>query len=135
MSSEAKTGPVGVAGIANGSSEGRPQSLAIGFGIGLVISLTTVWGTSVRIGRLNVIRAIRDAPEPQKRAHPWRGLVMAGVGLLVGGQTFVTGAIEHEPVLALIGPAVALWSVIPLLQPFITPRTLASTAPGAGIAA
>jgi len=106
----------------------RPQSLAIGFGIGLVISLTTVWGTSVRIGRLNVIRAIRDAPEPQKRAHPWRGLVMAGVGLLVGGQTFVTGAIEHEPVLALIGPAVALWSVIPLLQPFIAPR-LAITLP------
>ena len=39
-------------------------SLVLGFSIGAVISLVTVWGTSIWLGRLNVIRAIRDLPEP-----------------------------------------------------------------------
>ncbi|HMC72647.1 MAG TPA: hypothetical protein VKJ07_26065, partial [Mycobacteriales bacterium] len=92
----------------------------------MIISLVTVWGTSMRIGRLNVIRAIRDAPEPRRSAHPVRRLVVAGVGLVVGGQLFVTGVIDHQPVLALVGPAVALWSVIPLLEPFVPSRVAIS---------
>lgn len=105
-----------------------PQSLAVGFTIGLAISVVTVWGTSARIGRLNVIRAIRDAPEPRRAAHPWRPLVLSGVGVLVGGQLFVTGAVDHQPVLVLVGAAIALWSVVPLVEPFTT-RRLAITVP------
>ena len=104
----------------------RPQSLLLGFAIGLVISLITVWGTSMRIGRLNVIRAIRDAPEPTKSARPMRRLLLAGIGLVAGGQLFVTGAVQHEPVLALVGAAIAMWSVIPLLEPFATRRVAVS---------
>ena len=106
----------------------RPQSLAIGFAIGLVISLLTVWGTSLRIGRLNVIRAIRDAPEPRKTSHPTRRLVAAGVGVVMGVLVFVTGIVENAPTLALIGPALALWSTISLLEPFLSTR-LAITVP------
>ena len=112
----------------------RPQSLAIGFGVGLSIALVTVWATSIRIGRLNVIRAIRDVPEPPRRAHPWRPLVVGGAGLLLGGQVLVIGASRHEPVLALGGAAVAMWSVIPLLEPFAS-RRVAITLPCATLLA
>ena len=42
-------------------------SVAQGFAIGAGISLLTVWATSSRTSRLNIIRAIRDLPAP-----PWR---------------------------------------------------------------
>lgn len=41
----------------------RPASLVAGGLIGLTISLLTVWGTSLRIARLQVIAAIRDLPD------------------------------------------------------------------------
>jgi putative ABC transport system permease protein len=99
-----------------------PASVLTGFAIGLVISLVTVWLTSIRIGRLNVIRAIRGAPEPRRRWHPWWGIVIGGIGLLAGSQMFVSGVQDHEAVLALAGSAIALWSAVPLLEPFASPR-------------
>lgn len=106
----------------------RPTSLVIGFAIGLAISLLTVWGTSIRIGRLNVIRAIRDVPEPPTTGRPWRTFVVAAAGFILGGQLFATGVADASPVLALIGPAVALWSIVPLASPFM-PRRIAVTVP------
>src|SRR6185437_2838737 len=45
----------------------RPGSVAAGFAIGFVVALATVVATSVRVSRLNIIRAIRDLPEPPVR--------------------------------------------------------------------
>ena len=106
----------------------RPTSLLSGFAIGLVISLLTVWGTSTRIGRLNVIRAIRDAPEPPSARRVWQALAIAVAGLVVGGQVLAVGVAETSPVLALAGPALAVWSVVPLLASFL-PRRVAVTVP------
>src|SRR5205807_8117099 len=106
----------------------EPTSLLVGFSIGLAISLLTVWGTSIRIGRLNLIRAIRDLPEPPGSAHPWRTLALAAAGLAIGGQLLVSGLTHSSPVLALIGPALALWSAVPLLAYFVS-RRAAVTAP------
>ena len=65
-----------VAGPIFGAAEGssyplviEPESLAIGATAGLVISLVTIWVTSLRIARLNIIRAIRDLPEPKIARH------------------------------------------------------------------
>lgn len=106
----------------------KPTSLLIGFAIGLTISLLTVWATSMRIGRLNVIRAIRDVPEPPRLRHPWRGLIVAAVACVVGGQLLATGINEHSPVLALVGPALTAWASIRLVEPF-TSRRWAVTLP------
>jgi putative ABC transport system permease protein len=73
-----------------------------------------------------VIRAIRDVPEPPRLHHPWRTLVLGAVGLIVGGQLFVTGVTDESAMLALIGPAIALWSSIPLLTRFTTRRIAVS---------
>ncbi|MEY2449579.1 MAG: putative transport system permease protein, partial [Acidimicrobiaceae bacterium] len=100
----------------------RPTSVLLGFAIGLVISLLTVWGTSIRIGRLNVIRAIRDLPEPSSPRHAWRAIALGAAGLVAGGQLFITGVSDNSPVLALAGPALSLWSTVPLVSPFVSRR-------------
>ena len=62
----------------------EPVSLAIGASTGLVISLVTIWATSLRIARLNIIRAIRDLPEPKVVQVRKRTLVLGAVGILAG---------------------------------------------------
>jgi putative ABC transport system permease protein len=104
----------------------RPSSLLFGLAIGLVISVLTVWGTSIRIGRLNVIRAIRDVPEPPRSGHRRRTLAVAAAGFIAGGVLFEMGLMSDSPVLALVGPALALWSAVPLVQLFTTRRRAVS---------
>ena len=52
------------------SSRCRPQSLAQSFAIGFTVALVTIVGTSLRVSRLNIIRAIRDIAEPPAQAAP-----------------------------------------------------------------
>jgi putative ABC transport system permease protein len=106
----------------------RPTSLFLGFAIGLAISLLTVWGTSARIGRLNLIRAIRDVPEPLNTGRRLQALIIAVVGVGLGGQLLAIGVARTSPVLALAGPAIAVWSLVPLVSRFIS-RRIAITVP------
>ena len=50
------------------SSRCKPQSLAQSFAIAFVVALATIVATSLRVSRLNIIRAIRDLAEPPPRA-------------------------------------------------------------------
>jgi putative ABC transport system permease protein len=99
----------------------RPGSLAAAFAIGLVISVVTVWATSLRIGRLNVIRALRDTPPPP-RPVPARPSRTAAAGVLLGCVLFALSVATSEPVLALVGPALVAWSAVPLLTPTVGQR-------------
>ena len=62
-------------------------SVLVSFFVGSVITLATVAFASRRISRLNIVRAIRDIPEPQmhragKKALIW-GVILTVVGVLV----------------------------------------------------
>jgi putative ABC transport system permease protein len=107
-----------------------PASVVTGLMIGLSISLLTVWGTSLRIGRLNVIRAIRDVAEPEQVAGGVGRLVLATVGVLLGGLLFAGGRSSSSEVLLLLGPALALFSSVPLLAR-VAPGRVATTVPAA----
>lgn len=110
--------------------EATPGSLLTGGLAGLAIGLLTVWGTSVRIGRLNVIRAIRDVPEPVGRRQRFLTLVVAAVGVAAGGLLFRSGVDGEEPFSTLAGPAIALACSVPLLSSLL-PRRVAVSLPAA----
>ncbi len=65
----------------------NPLSAVTAFLLGAVITLLTVYFASRRISRLNIVRAIRDIPDPPAGAGGRRdlvwGLVLAGAGLLI----------------------------------------------------
>jgi putative ABC transport system permease protein len=90
----------------------KPASLVSGASLGLVICLVTVWLTSARIARLNIIRSIRDLPEPRLSRTSLRpvfaGLAVAAVGTLA----FVAGWQASTAALVLAGPAIALFGLI-----------------------
>ncbi len=113
----------------------EPRSLVIAGLVGLVISLAVSWATSARISRLNIIRAIRDLPEPPSSRR--RRLVMVGAvaGVAVGAfLTAIPGIAGESPELLLLGVPIALFSAIPLLGSLL-PGRAAAVAAGAAVIA
>lgn len=105
----------------------RPASLVAGGLIGLTISLVTVWGTSLRIARLHVIRAIRDLPDPPASRLTLRRAVATTTGVLAGTALAQAGVAGDAGPLVIAGPAVALFSALPLVAR-VVPRRLAVAA-------
>lgn len=81
------------------------HSLQSGFIFGFVVALATVVLTSLYVARLNVIRAIRDLPEPPNDGRRI-SVVIVGALLTVAGLIMaVSGVTGSNAVLALVGPA------------------------------
>lgn len=103
------------------------NSVQAGFAIGFLISLATVVGASLRIARLNVIRAIRDLPDPETgRRQRLAGLVFAALAVVAGGAVFWSAVTADNPYAALIGPALVGMGVVRLLRHIAPRRTVVS---------
>lgn len=107
----------------------EPATLVTGFVVGMVISLVTVWGASLRLARLNVIRAIRDIPEPVLQRQRVRTLVMGAFGVLVGALLFASGlSADGSWFGAMVGVPLVAVSAIPLLARLLPRRAVVSVA-------
>ncbi|MEE9416516.1 MAG: FtsX-like permease family protein, partial [Acidimicrobiales bacterium] len=112
-----------------------PLSLLTGALIGLAISQITVTITSARITRLNIIRALKDLPEPRGSGHPRRNSALGALGMVAGILAFL--ALSSAPAAALLAPVVVALSSIPLLSRILPSRyaTVIGCALGLGWAA
>ena len=99
------------------------ESIVTGLGAGGLISIVTVTVTSFRIARINIIRAIRELPEPRLAKTRVRTLVL-GVIVAVGAiAAFLAGLENNEAWAALIaGPPVAAFALLPLVTRFLSRR-------------
>jgi putative ABC transport system permease protein len=100
----------------------KPLSLAIGATTGLVISLVTIWVTSIRIARLNIIRAIRDLPEPKVVKVRKRTLVLGALGIVGGAALSTAGATGESAIPLMLGIPIAAFSAAPLLRKLLPER-------------
>ena len=101
-------------------------SLQTAFFLGFAISLVTVVATSLSIARLNVIRAIRDLPEPPSARTSRISQALGGVGVVAGLAITVSGIAGGNGVPALAGPAVLGLGVVPVLSRSLDRRALVS---------
>ena len=111
-----------------------PASLALGAGTGLIISLVTIWATSLRIARLNIIRAIRDLPEPRIVQVRARRLVLASVGVLIGVATGMASHANGNAIGLLLGVPVAAFSAAPILGRLLPERAARVLVAGTALA-
>jgi len=104
-------------GFALGANEGlsivfaaNPRNVVLAFCMGMVLTFVVVLISSWRVSRLNVVRAIRDIPEPDRRGRtvlvvavlvPLAGAVAFWQGLATGTMAPYLGGIS----LVLIGAA------------------------------
>ena len=68
----------------------EPRSLVVAFTLGMLVTFITVTLASWRVSRLNIVRAIRDIPEPPTERAGRRTL---NLGLAVGAFGFVLSVI------------------------------------------
>jgi putative ABC transport system permease protein len=99
-----------------------PASLAAGAALGLLVSLVTVWLASTRISRLNIVRAIRDLPEPSRRRVGRRTLVVSGVAVATGVAVSFAGAMGEAGVALLLGVPIAAYAATPWLHRLVGER-------------
>jgi putative ABC transport system permease protein len=84
-------------GFAGGSEDFRivfatsPQNFVLAFCMGMVLTFAVVLISSWRVSRLNVVRAIRDIPEPDKRGRSVLGVVVAVLLPIAGAGAFWQG--------------------------------------------
>ncbi|HEX2850080.1 MAG TPA: FtsX-like permease family protein [Acidimicrobiales bacterium] len=82
-------------------------SIQLGFVVGFVMSLATVVATSLSIARLNVIRSIRDLPEPPRARQRVAWTAVSALFVAMGTLMAVRGLAAKSPAPVLIGPAIA----------------------------
>ena len=106
----------------------KPQSLAQSFAIGFVVAIATIVGTSLRVSRLNIIRAIRDIPEPSSRRRGTRWLVFGALVAVAGVALTLQGWPARDGFALLLGPAFVVLGLAPLGGRLVRPATSNSIA-------
>jgi ABC-type lipoprotein release transport system permease subunit len=103
----------------------KPASLTQSFVIGFVVAVATIVVMSIRVSRLNIIRAIRDIAEPPPpRRKRWLYAGFAGVAL--GALWTVSAVASKEPFGLLLGPTLVFIGLAPFLTRVAPARTAAS---------
>lgn len=108
-------------------------SVALGATLGFLMSFVTVAVTSLRISRINIIRAIRDLPEPPKKTSigpMFIGLLLVMAGAAMGAK----GIKEKTAAESMMGPSLVIFGLT-LLVGRLAPRRLVNTVGAAGVLA
>jgi putative ABC transport system permease protein len=103
----------------------KSGSLVQSFAIGFVVALVTIVAMSIRVSRLNIIRAIRDIAEPPPRRSK-RWLYVGAAAAALGGLWTVSAAASKEPFGLLLGPTVMFVGLAPALTRVAPAKTAAS---------
>src|SRR5215203_2654602 len=140
-------------GFAGGSEDFRivfstdPQNVILAFCMGMVLTFAVVFISSWRVSRLNVVRAIRDIPEPDKKGRSvlgvlvailtpiagavalWQGLETRTTAFYLGGLSLISiGAALVARVLGVSDRVAFSASGIILLALWLTPASITTPA-------
>ena len=112
----------------------EPASVLVAASSGLLITFLAVLFTSLRIGSLGIVAAIRDLPEGKAPRNPQRRLILQGFVLFAGLALTAAGFAMEGGYPLLLGPVLAVFS-LGLLLSRVLPVRLVWTLVGAGFLA
>src|SRR5215204_1616588 len=123
-------------GFAGGSEDFQivfatsPQNVVLAFCMGMVLTFAVVLISSWRVSRLNVVRAIRDIPEPDRKGRSVWGVIVAILLPLAGAIAFWQGLVTDTMAFYLGGISLVLIGAALLARVLGTPDRLAFSASG-----
>jgi putative ABC transport system permease protein len=112
----------------------EPSSLLLATSSGLLITFLAVLFTSLRIGSLGIVAAIRDLPQEKNPRHPRLRLLLQGSLLVSGVGLTAAGFVVEDGYLMLLGPVIAAFGLGFLLYKRLSARFVWSVV-GAGVLA
>ncbi|CAA9521306.1 MAG: hypothetical protein AVDCRST_MAG05-3630, partial [uncultured Rubrobacteraceae bacterium] len=111
----------------------EPKSVAIAFLMGMVLTFLIVLIASWRVSRLNIIRAIRDIPEPESNRTSVKGWLLAVATAVVGALMFLQGSEVRSMGLYMLGSSLVIVGAALVARRLRVPDRAAFTAAGTGL--
>jgi putative ABC transport system permease protein len=108
----------------------RPQNVVIAFCLGMVLTFAVVLISSWRVSRLNVVRAIRDIPEPDKKGRSLRGVLLAVATPLAGAGLVWQGLQVDQTGLYMLGISLVIVGAALLARVLRVPERISFTLAG-----
>jgi putative ABC transport system permease protein len=99
-----------------------PRSLIIAYSLGVVVTFITVVISSWRVSRLNIVRALRDIPEPTYRRARLRTLIFGIIAILLGALIAWSGVSGGILAPFTLGVSISLLGLIPVMRYFALPE-------------
>jgi putative ABC transport system permease protein len=128
-------------GIAGGSEDFRivfaanPRNIVLAFCMGMVLTFAVVLISSWRVSRLNVVRAMRDIPEPDRKGRTVLGVIVAVLLPLLGAVAFWQGLVTDTMAFYLGGISLVLIGAALLARVLGVPDRAAFSASGLALLA
>jgi putative ABC transport system permease protein len=97
------------------------QSLVIAYTLGVVVTFLTIAVSSWRVSRLNIVRAIRDIPEPVLHRASRRRLILGVLGVATGAALIWAGNSRNNAFLFAFGISLIPLSLAMVLRRFGVP--------------
>lgn len=104
------------------------SDLINGFAIGFLITMATIGIASTRVSRLNIVRAIRDIPEPVQHRSTGRQLALGAVLAAAGALGLVFSLATRNLLLQELGPTSLVLGVAILTMRRLSPRAVFTAA-------
>ncbi len=98
------------------------SSLALAAVAGFLITVLTVVVSSWRVSRLNIVRAIRDIPEPILTKSDRRYLLSGVMAAVLGGLLMYGGALSRQAAGTSLGMALTAFGLAIVATRFVKPR-------------
>ncbi|MFC1994325.1 ABC transporter permease [Chloroflexota bacterium] len=109
------------------------RSVIISYTLGMVLTFAVVLVSSWRVSRLNIVRAIRDIPEPSIRSKTIKGLIFTVMVPVVGLMFTVTGVWGEQTAAFMLGISLVIIGIPLLARRFGLPDRATFTIAGLGL--
>ena len=109
------------------------KSLIISYSIGMIATYVIVVISAWRAGRINIVRAIRDIPEPQKGGRRKRWLASSIALIVLGVLITMAGLKSNQAGPFMLGVSFGIVGVPFMLRYFRLPDRIAFTLAGLGL--
>ena len=108
-----------------------PENVVIAFCLGMVLTFAVVVISSWRVSRLNVVRAIRDIPEPDRKGRSVKGVLLALATPIAGVLLTIQGLGAEQTGLYMLGLSLLIVGAALVARVLRLPERIAFTLAGA----
>jgi len=111
----------------------NPRSVVIAYTLGMALTFAVILVSSWQVSRLNIVRAIRDIPEPRITRKTIKGLILAILQPLAGLLIAIYGIVNEQLAAWMLGTSLIIIGVPLLARRFGLQDRAAFTIAGLGL--
>src|SRR6266704_1416139 len=104
------------------------SDLSNGFAIGFLITMSTIGAASWRVSKMNIVRAIRDIPEPVQRRSTGRQVAVGAAVAVLGAVGLGVALVRQSLLLQDVGPVGLAFGLAVLTMRVLPPRAVFTAA-------